>query len=159
MISKRANARHIAASPNQAVRRSFRLRLKSRLFFTSLHSCYIIGKLSDPTLLPSIASITLRLYSIAMSTDSEAQLLSLCKSLRPALSLSPDSGENIVNASLAQFAVERHRVGPLLRLACRHGCCQSNRNLSPIGIALPFPDQCQAISVCHSARAAERAVL
>nr|WP_166179468.1 hypothetical protein [Altererythrobacter segetis] len=39
------------------------------------------------------------------------------------------------------------------------GCCQSNRKLSPIDRALPFPGMPQAIRFCHSARAAERRVL
>ncbi|MGC1269774.1 MAG: 6-bladed beta-propeller, partial [Croceibacterium sp.] len=39
------------------------------------------------------------------------------------------------------------------------GCCQSNRNSSPIDRAAPFPGTCQAASNCHSARAAERRVL
>ena len=39
------------------------------------------------------------------------------------------------------------------------GCCQSNRNLSPIGRALPFPGMAQAMRFCHSVNAAERRVL
>ena len=38
-------------------------------------------------------------------------------------------------------------------------CCQSTRNLSPMGRALPFPSQPQAMRFCHSAGAAERRVL
>jgi len=38
-------------------------------------------------------------------------------------------------------------------------CCQSNRNSSPIGRAVPYPASVQAMSNCHSARAAERRAL
>ncbi len=38
-------------------------------------------------------------------------------------------------------------------------CCQSNRNLSPIDAALPFPGMDQAMKFCHSASAAERRTL
>ena len=39
------------------------------------------------------------------------------------------------------------------------GCCQSNRNSSPIGAAIATEASAQAISICHSASAAERRVL
>jgi hypothetical protein len=39
------------------------------------------------------------------------------------------------------------------------GCCQSNRNLSLIDAASPYPATDQAIRFCHSARAAERLAL
>ena len=38
-------------------------------------------------------------------------------------------------------------------------CCQSNRNSSPIGEVRPSPLVDQAMRFCHSASAAERAVL
>jgi len=38
-------------------------------------------------------------------------------------------------------------------------CCQSNRNSSPIVEVVPFLAKFQAISICHSASAAERRIL
>jgi hypothetical protein len=39
------------------------------------------------------------------------------------------------------------------------GCCQSNRNLSPLDRPLPSPASAHPTRFCHSARAAERRVL
>ena len=51
------------------------------------------------------------------------------------------------------------RVMPWLISERADRCCQSNRNSTPIGAPIPYPARAQAMRVCHSARAAERAVL
>jgi ABC-type protease/lipase transport system fused ATPase/permease subunit len=47
-------------------------------------------------------------------------------------------------------------VGVIYIFQALLGCCQSNRNLSPVERSLPYPAVAQAMSDCHSARAAER---
>jgi AcrR family transcriptional regulator len=62
--------------------------------------------------------------------------------------------EESLNALLHQFM--QHYVGAADR---QKGCCQSNRNSSPIDRAMPFAASVQPMKFCHSARAAERRVL
>jgi hypothetical protein len=61
----------------------------------------------------------------------------------------------------ARYRVDHKAIGEhrLLGDVQLHRCCQSNRNLSPPGRALPFPGKLQAMRFCHSAKAAERRVL
>lgn len=46
-----------------------------------------------------------------------------------------------------------------LKIEGRDGCCQTNCNWSPIGAVMPWSRSVQAMSDCHSAKAAERLVL
>ena len=65
------------------------------------------------------------------------------------------------------LAFVNDRLLPILRAALVNlfrpqgiiRCCQSNRNLSPIGAAIPWSCGFQAMRFCHSARAAERRAL
>jgi hypothetical protein len=66
-----------------------------------------------------------------MDQNSEALLLSLGRFLRPAMSLSPMDVSEPISEALATFAVHRHRVGPLLHLAC-----QQSPDLTADGTAL-----------------------
>jgi hypothetical protein len=56
-----------------------------------------------------------------MEPHSDALLASLSRSIRPAMSLQSLGVVEPITETLATFAVRRHRVGPLLHLACQ-GC-------------------------------------
>ncbi|MEP4784104.1 MAG: MASE1 domain-containing protein, partial [Erythrobacter sp.] len=50
---------------------------------------------------------------------------------------------------LARFIL----AGGIIASASSGWCCQTNRNLSPIGARYPFPELVQAMRFCHSASA------
>jgi hypothetical protein len=60
--------------------------------------------------------------------------------------------------AMAQAKAPRPRIGDICSVGFG-GCCQSNRNSSPIDTAVPFSGKPHPMSDCHSARAAERRVL
>ncbi|WP_321327399.1 nucleotidyltransferase family protein [uncultured Parasphingorhabdus sp.] len=55
-----------------------------------------------------------------MDSDSKALLLSLSRYLRPAISLPPRGVGEPISETLATFADNRHRVGPLLHMAMQN---------------------------------------
>lgn len=85
-------------------------------------------------------------------------LIDIPSLIRGAKAQSRDRGA----AFLQAMESEVERLGISLRtteVECFEGCCQSNRNLSPICGVRPTRASAQAMSSCHSARAAERRIL
>jgi len=68
-----------------------------------------------------------------MDQNSEALLISLSRYLRPAMSLPSIGVSEPISEALATFADSRHRVGPLLHLACQRSAdIEADKNATAI---------------------------